>query len=1004
MNSVSAMERTGFKHAIPWYLILMFVLFTTGIIFTGILYYKNQRLRTFKEKYQDLEAITTLKTRQIEQWYSERMGDAALIRDNEPLKNQMYLFLNGEGNKGIENELQKWMESLSEQYDYRGVLLADTDNKVRLTAYRNDTVPGPIVNHLIHNVLDNDLAITDIHWTECVDYLHMDLLVSLRDETEIGSDPFGTLIMRIDPRKVLYPLVQSWPVQSRSSETLIIRPDDDSVVFLNDLRHMGNTALRLKLPLKDTAVLAVQAVREKAGIVRGRDYRNVEVIGFVKHIRQLGWYMIAKTDIDEIEEPLKKYSFYTLLITLLLVVINAGIFGFWIWNQRVRLYRRVIKTEQEKKALEANYEYLIKYANDIITLVDKDFRLVYVNDRAVDVYGYPKEELIGKDSRLLKAGSSRSQVPERRKILDTSGHSLYETMHVRKDGKEFPVEVSSRVIEIEGTKFYQAISRDISERKSAEESLALQKRIGDIFLMCPNEDMYFEVLKLILEKLKSPFGVFGYIDQEGALVVPTMTRHIWDKCDVPEKSIVFPRNTWGNSSWPRAIREKKGNLSNNISQLTPEGHVTLFRHISFPILFQGDVIGLFQVANKESDYTEDDMKMLEYISDYIAPILSARLLREWTRISLISLTNRQDAILSAVPDIIMEVDVNKTYTWANNSGYGFFGDDVIGKEAAFYFEGTQDTYQNVRPLFNGSENVIYVESWQRRKDGQKRLLGWWCRVLKDEEGKVTGALSSARDITEQKWAEEEIRKLNEELEQRVMQRTNQLAAANKELEAFSYSVSHDLRAPLRSIHGYTNILSDEYGEKLDDEGKRICSIISSSTTRMGQLIDDLLNFSRIGRASMNPAGIDMKILVTEVADELAGHAGKDKAIFRIGALCDATGDATLIRLVWYNLLSNALKYSSKNPAPVIMVESMTDPENVTYSVKDNGVGFDMQYYGKLFGVFQRLHSVKEFEGNGVGLAIVKRIIHKHNGKVWANAEPDKGAEFFFSLPLLVKQI
>ncbi|MCU0474286.1 MAG: PAS domain S-box protein [Bacteroidales bacterium] len=268
----------------------------------------------------------------------------------------------------------------------------------------------------------------------------------------------------------------------------------------------------------------------------------------------------------------------------------------------------------------------------------------------------------------------------------------------------------------------------------------------------------------------------------------------------------------------------------------------------------------------------------------------------------------------------------------------------------------------------------------------------------DDNGNLTSIVGTVLDITQRKQAEEAIQILNKELEQRVIDRTTQLEAANKELEAFSYSVSHDLRAPLRSIHSYTNILLEEYENKLDDEGKRLCGIISSDAIRMGGLIDDLLNFSRIGRSSLNVSLLDMKSMAVLSFAEIASENEKARTILEIGKLHNVNGDAHLIRLVWNNLISNAIKYSSKKEKSELSIGSQASGNMITYYIKDNGVGFDMLYKHKLFGVFQRLHSGKDFEGNGVGLAIVQRIIQRHGGKVWAEGEVDKGATFYFSLP------
>jgi light-regulated signal transduction histidine kinase (bacteriophytochrome) len=234
-----------------------------------------------------------------------------------------------------------------------------------------------------------------------------------------------------------------------------------------------------------------------------------------------------------------------------------------------------------------------------------------------------------------------------------------------------------------------------------------------------------------------------------------------------------------------------------------------------------------------------------------------------------------------------------------------------------------------------------------------------------------------------------------ELETRVRERTAELEAANRELGSFSYSVSHDLRAPLRAVDGYAQMLEEDYAATLDDEGRRLLGVVRESSRKMGRLIDDLLEFSKLGRQEIAKRRIDMPALVQEVVGELTRQA---PAAVEIGALPPAEADRSLLKQVWANLVGNAIKYSGKRERPRIEIGARQEARENVYWVRDNGAGFDMRYVDKLFGVFQRLHRVEEFPGTGVGLAIVQRVIARHGGRVWAEGTLGEGACFYFSLP------
>jgi len=448
----------------PWILIFIFLFMTTSIFITASFYYRFQQRRIVDERQNELAAIVDLKIQQITQWRNERVVDAEIIFENTFVAHQVQSYFQSPNELNRKNEVSSWLHSFLKNNEYQAVYLLDTSGTVRLSSLTfADPLGTPVQNLIKEAIVRKKILLSDFQRTNDSSKVYLALITPLLMTRQNTSTVVGVLLLRIDPDKILFPLIQLWPTPSLSSETLLIERDSEDVVYLNELRHQKNIPSTLRLPISNEKLPAAMAVRGIEGIVEGLDYRGVPVLAVIRRISDSPWFMVSKVDQEEVFAPLRLETWLIGGMIIILILASGAFLGFWWQNKQYQ-------AKVERLALFKHFEYLIKYANDIYILANEDLEIVEVNDRALEVYGYTRSEIL-----ILKVSDlhiiNSSDLPAQLKVDIEQKGATFESIHQRKDGSTFPVELSIRLIEIEGKKFYQGIIRDITERKETEEIL-----------------------------------------------------------------------------------------------------------------------------------------------------------------------------------------------------------------------------------------------------------------------------------------------------------------------------------------------------------------------------------------------------------------------------------------------------------------------------------------------------------------------------------------------------
>lgn len=597
-----------------------------------------------------------------------------------------------------------------------------------------------------------------------------------------------------------------------------------------------------------------------------------------------------------------------------------------------------------------------------------DGKVILVNKSTIDLTGFSNSEFIGHTTTEMGIWAIPADRERFVKILKSNQRiEALETIIRQKSGEKRNVLIWGELLTLDGEPCMMAEIIDITDRKQAEQKLfEREAELSYAQELAQMSSWRVDLSNYGLSVSKNYRKLIGILDENQEISFV----YFLSRLHPDDVSLMDPTRY--------DLTPESAPITFDFRMQMPDGSLKWFKNTMVGEFSKDKLIAL-----KGTNIDITDKKNQEEEIRKINETLEQRIDERTAELS---------DLYNNAPCGYHSLDINGVIELVNDTELKWLGytrEEIVGKIKAsdLITEKSKEIFAKAFPTFKKQGKMEGIEVDFIRKDGSILPVLLNATAIYDEHGNFVRSRSTIIDHTERKKSEETL-----------MEAMLSLEAANKELEAFSYSVSHDLRAPLRAIGGFSKILTEEYGIQFDDEGKRICNVILRNSIKMGTLIDDLLAFSRYGRSEMTVNLINMEPIIRSVIEELTTPENLQRIRLSIDPLPMVKADATLMKQVWINLLSNAIKYSSGKDTTEIEISSHQGENDITFKISDHGTGFEMEYVDKLFGVFQRLHTNKEFEGTGVGLAIVKRIINRHGGQVWAEGKLNEGATFYFTLP------
>ena len=993
----------------PWGIVASLGLLAVGLAAGAVFWNARQAARLWSDAGTTISAVADLKLAQVEMWRVERLADGQTIRESPNTVRGLESFVAaGQRIAPVDAaRLRQWMRALARRNGYARVALIDSAARVVLANDDGRPLDEETRRAALNTMAVGGVLMGEIHRAGADSAARLDLVAAL-PSSRPGGASFGAVVLSVDPRAVLLPLVESWPNASRTGEVLLLSLADSVFTFLSDTRWRHGSSLTLRRRMSEYRPEVRDAMARGGGLVVQEDYRGVPVFAATRRVPGSSWVLTAKLDVAEIRGPQRQRA--VLLVSLVaLFTLGCGFGVVAIWRQRAaRHFRQLYEAETERRAVTRHYEHLTRHANDMIMLADGEGRIIEANDRAIAEFGYSRDELLGLRIADLRApGYPAEDAASLVAEVGERGGAVYETVHRRKDGSTMPVEVSARVIEIEGRPYLQGIVRDVSERKRQERRIADLNRIYAVLSEInqaivrtrDRDELLKEICRISVEVGSFRLAWVGKVQGDEILPVAyagAAEGYIEDlKVSVRDEPL-------GRGPTGRAAREGRTATSDDIASdpaMAPWRDVALahgFRaNAALPLSMHGRVIGVLSLHSGAPQFFDaQELKLLDEVAADISYALEG-LEREEQRQRAEAERARLVAAIEQASDMVVITDLAGAVQYVNHAFEritGYSRAEVLGRDPRPLPAGPQEEalHRAVKDTVSGGH------TWRGRltsyrKDGTPLEEETTVSPIRDASGAVISVVAVARDVTREAALESQLRQ----------------AQKMEEMGRLAGGVAHDFNNILTAIIGSAELvladLPPEAGVAPDVRN------IHRAARRGADLTQKLLSFSR--RRQLSVRAVEVGQLVVEFAQLVRRILREDISLV---VAAEAPGpsvvaDPGAIEQILMNLVTNARDAMAERGTIVLdvgvtelgqddcdLLRAGSPGEYVVLTVSDNGNGMDQATQQRLFEPF---FTTKELgAGTGLGMSMVYRLVQEHKGFVAVDSAVGQGTTVRVYLP------